>query len=674
MTKSEAQKRIAKLIETIDDYRYRYHVEDDPTVTDDVYTSLTKELEDIEREFPELKSEHTPTSRVGSQPLDKFEKVPHEVRLLSLNDVFSFEELDEWETRVQKLAPDNKLEYYAEVKMDGLAIALTYDNGVLQMGATRGDSRIGENVTHNIKTIHAIPLKLRGKNIPKHIIVRGEAYIPRKDFEVINKKQEEKGEVLFANPRNAAAGAIRQLDPAIAAERKLAFFAFAVLNDVGQQTITEVHTWLKELGFPVLTLGKHCKTMQEVKDFCVEMEKKRDSMPYQIDGVVVTINDIAVFNELGVVGKAPRGAAAYKFPAERATTVVEDIILQVGRTGALTPVAVMKPVQVAGTTVSRATLHNEDEIKRLDVRIGDTVVIQKAGDIIPDVIEVITNLRTGKEKKFTFPKEFMGSPVERKEGEAAYYVTDKNLYAIQKERIVHFVSKKAFNVDGLGPQIIEQLMEEGLVKDPSDLFTLTADDLHPLERFAEKSAENLVQSLDAAKEIQLARFIYALGIRHVGEETSVLLSQHLITNCTNSLITKENFIEEIQKLTQEQLENIPDIGPKVAESIYDYFHDEESIRFIEKLFAHGITIQSQKSEASSQKFSGKTFVLTGSLGSLTRDDAKEKIRHAGGKISSSVSKNTDYVIAGADPGSKYDKAVELGIEILEESEFMQLFE
>lgn len=675
MTKQEAKKRIHKLHDTIDDMRYRYHVLDDPTVTDTVYDSLIKELESLEQTYPDLALPNSPTSRVGGQPLEKFVKVNHTQRMLSLGDVFSFEDLQAWEDRIAKLLPKSaKLDYFVEVKLDGLAVALLYDHGMFATGATRGDGRVGEDVTQNLKTIHAIPLKLKG-DFPEHVEVRGEVYIKKKDFERINKEQAKKGEPLFANPRNTAAGSIRQLDPKLAAARPLSFMVWEVVTDLGQKDRIQGYERAKKLGFPTTKYSQYCKNLHEVEAFYKKVDSLRNKIPYQIDGVVVKVNNLELYEQLGVVGKAPRGAIAYKFPAEKATTVIEDIILQVGRTGALTPVALMRPVQVAGSTVSRATLHNEDEIKRLDVRIGDTVVIQKAGDIIPDVVEVIKNLRTGKEKKFTFPKEFLGSKVSRKEGEAAHYVEDKSLFAVQKEQIIHFVSRKAFDIDGLGIKIVEQLMQEGLIKDVSDLFTLTIDDLKPLERFADKSAENLVQALEDAKEISIARFIYALGIRHVGEETALLLASSPLIKGRDreGYVTTNNFIKYFQSLSKEELEEIDDIGPKVAESIYNYFHDEDRIDLIKRLFDNGITIkETQKHTNTETRLEGKTFVLTGTLESLTRDDAKEKIRQAGGKISSSVSKNTDYVVAGEDPGSKLDKAQSLGVTILNEEEFMSL--
>jgi len=671
MTKAEAKKRIAKLVKQINKYSYEYHVLDKPSVPDAVWDSLKAELGQLEKRFPELIRVDSPNQRVSGEALDKFEKVKHSSRMLSLQDVFSLEEVEKWEERIKKLLPAKiKLEYFVEVKLDGLAAALIYENGVLVKGATRGDGLVGEDVTNNLKTIRTIPLKLRGKNIPGKLEVRGEVYIKKIDFAKLNKEQEKKGETKFANPRNAAAGSIRQLDPQIAAARKLSFMAWEVVSDLKQKTRQEGYILAEQLGFPVTAQAQVCKNLKAVEDYYRQIEKLRDKIPYQIDGIVIKVNSIDTYKRLGVVGKAPRGAIAYKFPAEKATTVVEDIQLQVGRTGVLTPIAIMRPVQVAGSTVSRATLHNEDEIKRLDVRIGDTVVIQKAGDIIPDVVEVLKNMRTGKEKKFKFPTNFMGSPVKRKEGEAAHYVQDKSLNTVLKRQLYHFVSRKAFDIEGLGPKIIDQLMNEGLIKDAADIFTLTAGDLRSLERFAEKSAENLVKSIDNAREVELAKFIYALGIRHIGEESSVWLAQYLVTS--NQKLVASNFIKTIQALKQDELEEIEDIGPKVAASIYNYFRDKNNIDLIERLFKNSVKIKSSKPAPSGQKLKNKIFVLTGHLDSMSRDEAKNNIRQLGGKSSSSVSRNTDYVIAGSDPGSKFDKAKKIGIKIIDESEFLKM--
>lgn len=666
MNKAEIKKRITQLHEIIDDYRYRYHVLDDPDVSDAVYDSLIRELVDLELKYPDLKLPNSPTSRIGGKPLDKFIKVKHQQRMLSLNDAFNHEEIENWEDRIKKLlSASTKLEYFMEVKLDGLAMSLIYENGALKTGATRGDGTTGEDVTHNIRTIHSVPLKLRGRNLPSKVEVRGEVYLNKKDFEALNNKQKKEGKELYANPRNTAAGSIRQLDPKLAAERKLSFMAWELVTDFGQKTRMEGYKILSDLGFRTTEYCQICNDLDAVEKFFKRVEKEREKIPYQIDGMVIKVNSLETYARLGVVGKAPRGAIAYKFPAEKATTVVEDIQLQVGRTGALTPVAIMRPVQVAGTTVSRATLHNEDEIRRLDVRIGDTVVIQKAGDIIPDVVEVIKKLRTGKETKFIFPKTYMGSPVIRKTGEAAHYVTDKSIGIIQQRQLHHFVSKKAFNIDGLGPKIIDQLLEEGLIHDAADIFTLTVGDLKPLERFAEKSAENTIQAVEKAKHIALSRFIYALGIRHVGEETAQLVAEK---------IAGKDFLNKISTISKEDWEAIEDIGPVVAESIYTFFQDADNIDLIKRLLEYGVTPIVAPAPAKKQTLTGKVFVLTGTLDTMSRDEAKTKIKSLGGKVSGSVSKNTDYVVAGLDPGSKYDKAEKLGVEMLDEKEFLKLIQ
>ena len=678
MTKSEAKKRIEKLSDQIAEHRYRYHVLDDPTVSDAVYDSLTIELRQIEQLFPELVQEDSPTNRVAGTPLEKFEKVSHTFPILSLQDAFSAEDLENWQQRISKLTSEN-LNYFCELKFDGLAVVLYYKKGVLETAATRGDGKIGENVTQNIRTIKTIPLKLRplkGKHtkqwtIPDELIVRGEVVMTKKTFDKVNKHQEKVGGTIYANPRNVAAGSVRQLDPQVTASRNLQFMAFEVMSDVGQQTHAQVHEFLTEVGFKVDAHTTQAKDLTEVEKFIKKWEPKRNNLDFQCDGAVVIVDDIATEKQLGSVGKAPRWMVAYKFPAEQATTVVEDIQIQVGRTGALTPVAHLRPVQVAGTTVSRATLHNEDEIARLDVRVGDTVVIQKAGDIIPDVVEVLPKMRSGKEKKITFPATCPAcdSPVERKAGEAAHYCTNQDCFARTRENLYHFVSRKAYNIEGLGPKILDQLIEVGLIKDASDLFTLTEGDLRPLERFADKSAENLVASIAAAKTIELSRFIYALGIRHVGEETAHLLAEQIHTNFQ---LPTSNFLDGMQQITVEQLESIDEIGPIVAQSIHDYFHNNKNIFFIERLFQNGVTLKTFQLPTSNFQLQGLTFVLTGELEHLTRDQAKDTIRALGGKVTGSVSKKTDFVVAGANPGSKHAKALELGIEILDEKQFLKV--
>jgi len=662
MNKEQAKKRIAKLREEINKYSYEYHVLDKLSVPDSVWDSLKHELAELEKQYPDLITPDSPTQRVSGKALDKFTKVKHQVPMLSLNDAFTREDIADWIERLGKLT-SKRLSYFCEPKMDGLAITIVYQDGLLQLAATRGDGKIGEDVTLNVRTIESVPLRLRQVKAhwPRRIEVRGEVYMTKQVLKELNKKQRAKGEPEFANPRNAAAGSIRQLDPRLAAERKLSFMAYDLVSDLGQKTHAEVHQLLKQLGFKAGDYLQLCHNLDEIFSFFEKLQKIREKLPYWIDGIVITVNDIATFKELGITGKGPRGAIALKFPAEQVTTRVKDIIVQVGRTGVLTPVAILEPVQVAGTTVSRATLHNMDEIKRLGLKIGDTVIIQKAGDIIPDVVKVLPNLRTGEEKNFVMPRHcpVCGAKVIRPEGEVNYYCSNKNCFAIQKEHLYHFVSKPAFNIEGLGPKIIDQLIEAGLIKDAAQIFDLTAGDLEPLERFAEKSAANLVTAIAKAKRIPLHRFIYALGIRHVGEQTALALAEHF------------GSLAKLMSASKEELSQVPDIGPVVAESIYDYFREPKNRQFVQSLLDRGVEIENPSGRPTGS-LAGKTFVLTGTLQTMTRQQAKELIRSAGGRVASSVSSKTDYVVAGKDPGSKYDKAKSLGVKIISEDEFLRL--
>ncbi|MFA6391821.1 MAG: NAD-dependent DNA ligase LigA [Patescibacteria group bacterium] len=677
MNKKEAKSRIEKLKEEINHHRYLYHVLDKPVISDAALDSLKHELELLEKAFPEYLTPDSPTQRVGGKPLDKFSKVQHATRMLSLNDIFSKEELLEWEERNKKLLPStSKINYYTEVKMDGLALSLKYSNGLLKQGSTRGDGRVGEDVTQNIKTIQSIPLRINIDSLDKkvslqakkEIIVRGEVFMATADFQKLNQEQVKKGESEFANPRNAAAGSIRQLDSNIAGSRRLSFMAYDLVTDLGQKTHKEAHKILQRLGFRAGeenndSLNSFCDDLSAVEEFYRNISKKRKQLPFWIDGIVININDLNIYQRLGVVGKAPRGAVAYKFPSEQAVTIVEDIQVQIGRTGALTPVAHLTPVRVAGSTVSRATLHNEDEIERLGLKIGDTVIIQKAGDIIPDIVEVLPKMRTGKEKKFVMPKicPMCGSKVLRKEGEVAHYCTNKNCFAVQRESIYHFVSKKAFDIEGLGPKIIDSLFENNLIKNVVDIFDLTFDELKSLERFAEKSAENTIKAINNSKNITLARFIYALGIRHIGEETAIDLADSF------------GNIDKLKKVNQDDLSNIHDIGGVMADSIVKYFKDQNNLDIINGLLERGVKLINPVSRKHTA-ITGKSFVVTGTLNSLSREEIKEKIRVAGGKVSSSVSKQTDYLIYGDNPGSKYEKAKKLGITAVSEPEFLAMLE
>ncbi|MBU2545423.1 NAD-dependent DNA ligase LigA [Patescibacteria group bacterium] len=650
MNKQQSKQRIEKLKKAIKHHRYLYHVLDKQEISDEALDSLKKELFDLEQKFPEFVTSDSPTQRIGGKPLDRFEKVKHPYPMLSFNDAFSQEDMQDWLKRISKLLSAEeikKIDFYCELKIDGLAIELIYDNNNFKIGATRGDGKIGENVTQNLKTIDAIPL-----NLKKDVVVRGEVFIPKKVFKKFKKE--------YANPRNLAAGSLRQLDPKITASRKLDSYIYDIINPE-IDTHEEKHEVLKKLGFKTNPYNKHCRDLSEVFKFYKHIYKIRDKIPYEIDGVVVIVNPNKLFDKLGVVGKAPRGAIAYKFPAMQKTTIIKAIEVQIGRTGALTPVAYLKPVEVGGAVVSRATLHNEDEIRRLDVKIGDTVVIERAGDVIPDIVKVLPELRTGKEKEFKMPKHcpICGGGVIKPEGEVVSRCSNKNCFAQRKEFFNHFVSKQAFDIEGVGPSVIDQLIEKGLISDPADLFKLDTRIMASLDRLGKKSAENFVKAVAEKKEITLPRFIYALSIRNVGEETAQDLASHF------------HSLDKIKVASLLELENIHDIGPVVAKSIYDWFNNKRNIEYLDKLKTVGVTI-ARRGEVSSPKLKNKTFVLTGSLNSMTRDEAKQKIRNLGGNISGSVSKETDYVVAGLSPGSKYDKAKELGIKILNEKQFISL--
>lgn len=671
MNREEAKKRVEKLRDEINRYRYAYHVLNKSVISESALDSLKHELWQLEQKFPEFVTPDSPTQRVAGQPLKEFIKVKHTTPILSLEDIFSFSELKDWQDYMAKLLPQNiKFGYFCERKIDGIDIVLTYQKGVLKTAATRGDGLIGEDVTQNIKTIEAVPLKLE-KDV--NIIVRGEIFMQKKDFAKLNEEQKKKGLSSFANPRNVTAGSVRQLDPKITASRRLDCYAFEIITDLGQKTHQEVHQILRQLGFKTDNEAKYGVDLAAVEDFYQHCYKNRERVSFEYDGVVVVLNSIDAQQKLGSVGKSPRWMRAYKFPGEEATTVVKEIIVQVGRTGVLTPVAIFEPTRIMGSTVSRATLHNEDEIKRLGVRIGDTVIIQKAGDVIPDVVKVLKNLRTGREKKFKMPSKcpICGGPVERKPGEVAHYCLNKNCFATRWRGLLHFVSRKGFNIDGLGDKIVEQLMNEGLIKNPADIFTLTQGDLEPLERFAEKSAQNLIEAIEKSKQVDLARLIYALGVRHIGEESAMLLA-HKLANSLTRKSTIKNLIKQVKNWSLEDLQKIPDVGPVVGKSIYDWFHQKENIALLENLEKYGVKITVPKLTSSGKKLAKKKFVLTGELESMTRDEAKAKIRELGGNISESVSRKTDFVVVGRAPGSKYQQAKKLGVKIIDEKEFLQM--
>lgn len=687
MTKGEAKERIEKLKKEVERHRYLYHVLDKVEISDAALDSLKHELYTLEQQFPEFVTPDSPTQRVGGAALPEFKKVIHKVSMLSMEDVFTFEELQAWEARLARLLPRAQLDYYAEIKMDGLAVSFIYRGGLLAVGSTRGDGKVGEDVTQNLKTIEAIPLRLRTPeareveqflkkfgegmeartlmkrlaDVSGEIEIRGECYMTAKAFESVNREQAKKKLPKFANPRNAAAGSIRQLDPAITASRKLAFFGYMLVTDLGQKTHEQGHELMKLLGISVNPLNRHCETLAMVGKFHEEIGRKRAKLPYWTDGVVAVVNDDVLFQKLGVVGKTPRGVIAYKFPPEQATTVVREVRWQVGRTGVLTPVAVMDPVFIAGTTVQHATLHNMDEIERLGVKIGDTVILEKAGDIIPKVVQVLPRLRTGKEKAIHAPTKCpaCGHAVSRKRGEVAITCSNQRCIAKDLKYFAHFVSKRVFNIEGLGYETVEALMKAGLISTPADIFRLKKTDLLEVERFAEKSAQNLVDSVGKAKEIDFARFIIALGIMHVGEETAVDLA--------NTFGSAAKF----RHAKREDLEAVPGIGEVVADSIAAWLSEKEHQKLIDDLLDAGVRVREVK-RRTHLPLKGKIFVLTGGLESMTRDEAKARIRELGGDVSGSVSKNTDYVVAGAEPGEKYERAKKLGVKTIDEKEFLKL--
>lgn len=679
--------RIKELRKEINHHRYLYHVLDRQEISDAALDSLKHELARLEKQHPHLVTPDSPTQRVAGKPLPGFSKVRHSTPMLSLADAFSEEELKEWEARIKKLLPGREhahLEYFAELKVDGFAVSLIYEDGAFANGSTRGGGMTGEDVSENLKTIESVPLRLPRpdelvhissaaqilkkfprvraavRTIPKRLEIRGEVYMTKKVFAGINREQKTKGLPLFANPRNIAAGSMRQLDPAVSAARKLDFLCWQLVTDLGQETHEEEHLIAHLFGFKTVHIAQTCKDTQTVMAFWNRVLRDRNRLPFLIDGIVVQVNSGHIFHELGVVGKTPRGAVALKFPAEEATTIVEQIIVQVGRTGVLTPIAVLKPVAVAGVTVSRATLHNLDEIRRLDVREGDTVVIRRAGDVIPDIVHVLPKLRPGHAKKFEMPKKFCNQKVVRKADEVAHRIEHPELCElVQRERLYHFVSKSAFDIPGLGPKIIDRLLDEGLIQDAADLFALTEGDILPLERFAEKSSHNLIAAIQQKKEIDLPRFLYGLGILHVGEETAIDLARAFGT------------VQALQSAAQEKLEQIPNIGPVVAKSLYAWFRNPQNRNLLAKLAKIGVHPKPYKKERAHTSLAGLTFVLTGTLQNLSRDQAKARIRELGGEVSESVSKKTNFVVAGEYPGSKLDRARQLGVKILNEAEFLK---
>ncbi|MBU2025495.1 MAG: NAD-dependent DNA ligase LigA [Patescibacteria group bacterium] len=694
MNPIQAQKRAQKLRAEIDRLRYEYHVLNKPKTTDEIYTSLRKELKELEEKFPRLKSPGSPTERIAGKPLEKFQKTVHRFRQWSLDDAFSAADLENWEKKnlrflfkkipgPERQALENSISYSVEPKIDGLHIVLTYEKGLLKTGATRGDGRIGEDVTSNIKTIESIPLKLKK---PVDIVVEGECWLSKKELERINKKRARNNLPLFANPRNAAAGSIRQLDPRVAQSRNLDSFVYDlhVISGLPQPKSQEQELKaLIKLGFKVNRESKIYSGLKPVEKLYEKLIRVKDRAKFGLDGLVIKVNQKKIQDVLDYTGKAPRFAIAYKFPAQQVTTVIKGIHLQIGRTGALTPVARLKPVNVSGSVVRRATLHNLDEINRLDARIGDTVIIRKAGDIIPEVVEVMKNLRTGREQKFSMPARCpqCRGPIGRRKikrktrnktalkYEVAYYCLNPQCFSIQKEKIIHFASKKAFNVEGLGPKIIEQLMNQGLIKDAADIFFLKTRDLEPLDLFAQKKAQNIIQAVKSSKKIPLHRFIFALGIRHVGEQMARILAQNLTKKTS---LTPASLARKIAALTPQELESIAGAGQKISQSVREFTRNKNNQKLFKKLDKAGVEIIPVQSPKKSNKLSGKTFVITGTLPGLSREKAKEKIIAQGGKASSSVSPNTDYLLAGENPGTKLRTARKLGVKVIFIKEFKKI--
>jgi DNA ligase (NAD+) len=664
MTKKEIQKRYLSLIQEIEKHDYQYYVLDDPQISDADYDQLFRELQKIESEYPNLRLSHSPTQRVGGKALDAFPKSKHGVPMLSLANALTPEEFLAFDERVHRFLdakPELALEYFAELKFDGLSINLTYENGELVRAATRGDGEVGEDVTLNIRTIRSIPLKLKTPTPPKRIEIRGEVVIFIDDFHQLNRLQSSKDEKTFANPRNAAAGSLRQLDSKITAARPLKAFFYGVgeaQEFALPKTIAEYEKQLEDWGLPVGKWRKVCKGAKDVLQFYQEIEAARDSLPFEIDGIVVKLNSFAQQEIAGFVARSPRGMIAFKYPPKKSITLIEDIQIQVGRTGALTPVAVVTPVNVSGVIIRRATLHNQDEIDRKDIRIGDQVVIQRAGDVIPEVVEVLKDKRRGDERRFTLPDHcpVCGSKATRSPDEAVTRCTGKNCTAKLKERIKHFVQKDAINVEGLGDKIVELLVDKGLIKSIPDLFDLEFDDVRSLDGFADKSTHNLLNSIEAARAPELYRIIFGLGIRHVGEATAKLLSQ------------KFKSMNALQKCSLEQLLDIDGIGEEMANSILEFFSDSGSQDELQRLLEKIQPIELKTSTAE-QIFAGKTFVLTGTLPTLGRSEASRLIEDRGGKVSGSVSKKTDFVLAGEEAGSKLDKARELGVAVIDEAQF-----
>ena len=662
------EREIQSLRDELRRHEELYYVQANPEISDAEYDALLVRLHHLETEHPELVTPDSPTQRVGGRPAEGFSEYVHRHPMLSLDNSYNIDDLRAFDERCQRLSDGRKVEYVAELKIDGLSISLHFKDGILVRGVTRGDGRVGEDVTQNARTIRSIPLRLKAvdKKPGTEIEVRGEAYLSRSVFEKINAEREEEGQARFANPRNAAAGTIRQLDPKIVAARRLDMFVYDVIAVERKPFAShwDALDWLESVGFHVNENRQLCPSIDDVIDFCNQMEQRRDELGYEIDGIVVKVNSTALQEEFGTTTKAPRWAIAYKYPARQATTQVLSIVVQVGRTGALTPVANLEPVQLAGTIVARATLHNEDEIKRLDVREGDWVLIEKSGEIIPKVLKVIESRRTGEEKRFRKPKKcpVCGGVISRPEGEVVSRCVAADCPAQLKARLLHFASRRAMRIEGLGEQLVEQLVEKKMIADVGDVYRVRQEEVAALERRAEKSASNLMAQIEASKTRDLPQLIYGLGIRHVGERTAGILARHFSS------------LERLSKASVEELDDLHEIGMTVAQSVRDWFDDAGNLYLCERLRAAGVRteIVGNVEDIRDEAFAGKQFVLTGKLESLTRDEARAMIEARGGRVTSTVSKKTDYIVAGEDAGSKLDKAQQLGLRVIDEMALKEL--
>ena len=663
----QVKRRVAQLREQINHHNYRYYVLDSPEMSDADYDALMSALRRLEAEHPELITPESPTQRVGAAPVEAFGVVEHRVPLLSLANVFSTDELLAWHKRTTNLVPGRPMDYVCELKMDGLAVALTYVDGRLVTGATRGDGYRGEDITQNLRTINSIPLAV-STDAPRKFEVRGEVYLSKAGFEKLNRERAEEGQPLFANPRNAAAGSLRQLDPRITARRPLDIYIYALgYVEDGAKKVPPTHwemlEYLKSLGFRISPYNARVADINGAEEYYQRWTKERDSLKFEADGIVVKVNSLELQAELGAVGHDPRWAVAYKFPAVQATTRLIDIGINVGRTGSLNPYAILEPVSVGGVTIKRATLHNEDDIRRKDIRIGDTVVIQRAGEVIPEIVAPVESKRTGKEKVFKMPDRcpVCGSGVVKPQGEVMTYCVNAACPARIEEQLAHFVSRGAMDIDGVGEKLTATLHRAGLVKDVADLYSLRSEDLMQLEGMGDKSVQNILTAIGDSRERSLARVIFAMGIRHVGGETAELLASNF------------NSIDDLAAASEDELMQVPTIGPKIASSVVAFFHNEANLQSIKKLRKAGVKLAQETKEKGRLPLSGKEFVLTGKLESLTRSDAESRIKALGGSVGSSVTKKTTHVVAGVDPGSKLDKARSLGgIEELNEEQFIAL--